>query len=79
MQDSGRDEAPYLVLLSDRISELRLEEVQGAQPPLLISILVPKDCRVDHFRSYEHGDADEYEEHGQGSELKVGKEGLKAL
>ena len=63
MQDSSCHEAPHLVLLSYSISELRLEEVQGAQPPLLVSILVSKHCRVDYLCSYEHGDADENEEH----------------
>ena len=79
MQHSSCHEAPHLVLLSDRISELRLEEVQGAQPPLLISILVPKHCRVDYLCSYEHGNADENEEHIERSELEVRKEGLEAL
>ena len=79
MQDSSCHEAPNLVLLSDRISKLRLEEVQGAQPPLLISILVAKHSRVDYLCSYEHGDADENEEHIERSELEVREEGLKAL
>ena len=63
MQDSSGHEAPHLVLLSDRISKLCLEEVQSAQPSLLVSVLVAKHCRVYDLRSYKHGNAYDNEEH----------------